>query len=433
MKPSGKVLLIASNFPPVRGGSAVVYDNLARNADRRIIVLASKINYRDGLPIIGWREHDRHAPYRIIRLPLLRTKLQEGQVGPIWKLLLIVNDLWIRLRLVATTLVVMRRERVSAVCIGELLASGWMLGILRWLPKVRLLVYVHGEEITTEDGYDKDGRRRRQALLADRIIAVSRFTRAAIRSVLGPSADARLSLIGNGVDTGRFRCGEKQPELIEQYGLRGRFVFVSVCRLLEKKGIDNAIRAFAELDALDQGCSYLIVGTGPFQQELQEIAAATGAKDRIMFTGEVADDDLVDHYRLGDVFIMPNRELANGDTEGFGLVFLEANSCGLPVIAGQDGGSTDAVCHGQNGLVVNGNSVADIASAMAALRSDALLRAKLCKGGLAMAAAADWKEKAALFMRLCAGETETSPACGLPGALVPGPAQAPEETGRRTA
>ena len=432
MRPEGKVLLIASNFPPVRGGSAVVYDSLARNADGRIVVLASKINYRDGLPIIGWREHDRRAPYRIIRLPLLRTKLQDGHVGLIWKRLLIVNDLWIRLRLIATTLLVIRQERISAVCIGELLASRWMLGILRWLPNVCLLVYVHGEEITTEDGYDKGARRRRQALLADRIIAVSRFTRTAIRSVLGPGADARLSLIGNGVDTRRFHCGEKQPELIDQYGLRGRFVFVSVCRLLEKKGIDNAIRAFAELDALDQSCSYLIVGTGPFQQELQGIAAATGARDRIIFTGEVTDDDLVDHYCLGDVFIMPNRELANGDTEGFGLVFLEANSCGLPVIAGRDGGSTDAVCHGQNGLVVNGNSVADIASAMATLRSDAVLRAKLRRGGRAMAAAADWKEKAALFMRLCAGDTDSSIACE-PRASVPQPASRASGAGRRTA
>ena len=401
----GSILLIASNFPPVRGGSAVVYDNLARNADRRIIVLAPKINYKDGLPIIGWREHDRHAPYRIIRLPLLRTKLRDGKRGGLRKLSLLADDIWIRLRLIATALVVIRRERISAVCIGELLASGWMLSILRWLTRARLLVYVHGEEITTEDGYDKGARRRRQALLADRIIVVSRFTQDAIRSLLGPSAEAKLSLIGNGVDTRRFRSGERQSELLDQYSLRGRFVFVSVCRLLEKKGIDNAIRAFAELDALDQGCTYLIVGMGPFQQELREIAAATSAKDRIVFTGEVTDDDLADHYRLGDVFVMPNRELANGDTEGFGLVFLEANSCGLPVIAGQDGGSTDAVCHGQNGLIVNGKSVAEIASAMATLRSDTLLRAKLCRGGRAIAAAADWKGKAAMFVRLCAGET----------------------------
>ena len=408
LTPPGGILLIASNFPPVRGGSAVVYDNLARNADRRIVVLAPKLNYRDGLPIIGWREHDRHAPYRIIRLPLLRTKLQDGGRGLTWKLSLILNDIWIRLRLLATALVVIRQERISAVCIGELLASGWMLAILRWLPKVRLLVYVHGEEITTEDGYDKGTRRRRQALLADRIIVVSRFTQAAIRSLLGPSADAKLSLIGNGVDTRRFHCGKRQPELLDQYSLRGRFVFVSVCRLLEKKGIDNAIRAFAELDALDQSCSYLIVGMGPFERELREIAAATGAKDRIIFTGDVTDNDLADHYRLGDVFVMPNRELANGDTEGFGLVFLEANSCGLPVIAGRDGGSTDAVQHGRNGLIVDGRSVAEIASAMAVLRSDALLRAKLCKGARAIAAAADWKEKASTFVRLCAGETEAS-------------------------
>ena len=409
MTAPGVILLIASNFPPVRGGSAVVYDSLARNAGGRIVVLAPKINYRDGLPIIGWREHDRHAPYRIIRLPLLRTKLRDGDHGPLRRLSLITDDLWIRLRLIATALIVIGQERISAVCIGELLAGGWMLSILRWLPRLRLLVYVHGEEITTEDGYDEGARRRRQALLADRIIVVSRFTQAAIRSLLGPGADAKLSLIGNGVDTKRFHCGERQSELLDQYGLRGRFVFISVCRLLEKKGIDNAIRAFAESDDLDQSCSYLIVGTGPFQQELIEIAAGTSARDRIIFTGEVPDDDLADHYRLGDVFVMPNRELANGDTEGFGLVFLEANSCGLPVIAGRDGGSTDAVCHEQNGLVVNGRSIADIASAMASLRSDALLRAQLRKGGCAMAAASDWKEKAAMFVRLCAGETEARP------------------------
>ncbi len=400
--------MIANNFPPVRGGSAVVYDNLARNAGGRILVLAPKINYKDGLPLIGWREHDRHAPYRIIRLPLLRTRLQEGRRGSMGKLPLILGDVWIRLRLLATALAVIRQERICAVCIGELLASGWMLGILRRLSGVRLLVYVHGEEITTEDGYDKGGRRRRQALQADRIIVVSRFTEAAIRSLLGPSANAKISLIGNGVDTRRFRCGKKQLELLEQYKLHGQFVFISVCRLLEKKGIDNAIRAFAELHAYGQDCTYLIVGVGPFRQELQEIADATSARSRIIFTGEVADEDLVEHYRLGDVFVMPNRELANGDTEGFGLVFLEANSCGLPVIAGRDGGSTDAVCHGQNGLVVNGNSVAEIASAMATLRFDAALRARLRKGGCAVAEVADWKEKAAMFVRLCTNEVDAS-------------------------
>ena len=125
------------------------------------------------------------------------------------------------------------------------------------------------------------------------------------------------------------------------------------------------------------------------------------------FAGEVSDDDLVEHYCLGDVFIMPNRELPNGDTEGFGLVFLEANSCGIPVIAGRDGGSRDAVQHGVNGLVVNGGSIEEIAGAMKLLREDDALREKLSQLALEISAAADWRSKAEVFLRLCAGdETE---------------------------
>ena len=99
---------------------------------------------------------------------------------------------------------------------------------------------------------------------------------------------------------------------------------------------------------------------------------------------------------------MPNRRLANSDTEGFGLVFLEANACGPPVIAGSDGGSIDAVRHGVNGLLVDGHAVASIRDAMLALRTDAALRARLREAGLA-AAAADWRHKARAFVALFDG------------------------------
>jgi phosphatidylinositol alpha-1,6-mannosyltransferase len=70
-----RILLVTNNLPPVRGGSGIVYDNLARHADGRIVVLAPRVSFQDGLPLIGWREHDRLAPYRVIRLDLLRTVL----------------------------------------------------------------------------------------------------------------------------------------------------------------------------------------------------------------------------------------------------------------------------------------------------------------------------------------------------------------------
>ena len=398
-----QVLLVANNFPPIRGGSAAVYDSLARHSGGRVTVLAPRINYADGLPIIGWREHDRRAPYPIMRLDLLRTIIGRPRHHGA-RLLLGMQDMLIRGRVALALLRVIRQDPPRAICIGELLASGWMIRLLRYAPNIRIVVYVHGEEITTDDRYDKKSRRRSQALrAADAIIVVSRFTERIVSELLGPHMAGRIKLLENGVDTERFTPAPKCAPLVELYGLGGRFVFVSVCRLLEKKGIDNALRAFASMMPMFPDISYLIVGSGPYEVALQRLAGELGVRHRVVFAGAVADSDLVEHYRLGDVFVMPNRQLPNGDTEGFGLVFLEANACGIPVIAGSDGGSRDAVQDDQNGLLVDGHSVPDIMRAMRRLREDAALRERIRRTGFNTAARADWKDKAEAFIRICTG------------------------------
>ncbi|MBU6499429.1 MAG: glycosyltransferase family 4 protein [Rhodospirillales bacterium] len=402
MSKARPILLIANNFPPVRGGSAVVYDNLARGAGGRIIVLAPSIAYTDGLPTIGWREHDRMASYRVIRLPLLRTVLDGGGEGWLRRQRFRAADLLIRLRLTATLLRLIRTERVGAVCVGELIASSWIVTLLAWLPGIRSIAYVHGEEITTDDGFDPTHRRAHDTLrAADQVVVVSRFTLGAVRALVGEGMDRRITLIENGVDTRRFRPQEKRADLLEEYRLQDCFVFVAVCRLLEKKGIDHAIRAFARVVATHPDCRFLVVGTGAYEAALRACAREEGVAAQVVFAGDVAESDLVAHYCLGDTFVMPNRELPNGDTEGFGLVFLEANSCGVPVIAGRDGGSRDAVQDGVNGLVVNGHSVDDIAAAMGRLREDAGFRESLRRQGLAVAAAADWSGRASAFLDVC--------------------------------
>ena len=398
----GRILLVANNFPPVRGGSASVYANLARCAAGQVAVLAASIDYTDGLPFIGWREHDRGAPYPVMRLPLLRTTM--GYVPPrgLRKLWWVAWDVAIRLRLTVALGLLILRDGVRTVCVGELLASGWVLRLLRWVPGVRTVAYVHGEEITTGNMYDPSHRRARRALLdTDRVVVVSSFTRDAVVALMGPGRDGQIALIQNGVDTGQFRPHPKPPELLQQYGLDGCFVFVSVSRLVEKKGTDTAIRAFAQVVARHPECRLLVVGSGPYRDRLDEVAREAGVAAALVFAGAVADDELVAHYQLGDVFVMPNRRLPDGDTEGFGLVFLEANACGLPAIAGQDGGSTEAVENGVNGLVVDGHSVDAVARAMLALREDAGLFASLRDQGLAVAAASDWRVRTGVFLGVC--------------------------------
>jgi phosphatidylinositol alpha-1,6-mannosyltransferase len=236
---------------------------------------------------------------------------------------------------------------------------------------------------------------------ADAIIVVSRFTYDVVIQMIGASAAEKVTLIQNGVNPTLFAQGPKRPDIMKRYGLEDSFVFVSVCRLLEKKGIDNALRAFASIAADEPKSRFLIVGTGPYQEELEALTASLGLADRVTFAGLVSGEDLADYYRVGNVFVMPNRKLENGDTEGFGLVFLEANSCGLPVIAGCDGGSTDAVQHQVNGLVVDGRSVPGIAAAMRSLRDDAALWDRLHNGALEVAGRSGWADKANTFLRVC--------------------------------
>ncbi len=396
-----RVALVANNFPPVRGGSAVVYGNLARCAAGRIVVIAPRVSYADGLPVIGWREHDRRQDYRVERVALLRTVMASAPRRGVDRLLFLAADLRIRLR-VAALLLRLIAGGVRTVCVGELQASSWVARLCAALPGIRTVIYVHGEEITTEDSYDAGHARARRALLAsDCIVVVSRFTERAVADLLGDAHGGRVHLIENGVDGDRFSPAARAPDLVELYRLGGCFVYVSVCRLLEKKGVDTALRAFALIHAEAPDIRYLIVGTGPYRVALEALAAELGVCDHTIFAGQVSDDELVDHYRLGDVFVMPNRELPNGDTEGFGLVFLEANSCGLPVIAGRDGGSTDAVRDGENGLVVDGRSVAAVAQAMQRLRDDTCLYQAIRARGLALAAESGWRGKTAAFLRLC--------------------------------
>ena len=406
MTATRRILLLASNFPPVRGGSASVYAALAFEQPEIVRVLAPLTDYNSGLKLLGWREHDHSAPYHVRRIPLLRTTLVEqssSRRSIFWRFW----DLTIRVQVIYEVARSILMDQVRTVCIGELVASGWLLKVLRWIPGIRTAVYVHGEEITTHCRNQPDRRRiRAQLQCSNVIIVVSEFTFRETIRLVDSNVHHRITLIPNGVNTAKFFPGMRSDLLIRQYDLEGCFVFVSISRLVEKKGQDNTIAAMPILLQQFPNVKLVIVGTGPYQARLVQIADKLSISDRVVFTGQVSDEDLLSHYRVGDVFIMPNRELEDGDTEGFGLVFLEANSCGLPVIAGKDGGSVEAVTHDYNGLVVDGKSVENIAEAMIRLSTDPLLRTRLSDNGIRRALESGWSGRSKLFVKACLGGIE---------------------------
>jgi phosphatidylinositol alpha-1,6-mannosyltransferase len=402
----GRCLVVANTFPPIHGGTAVVYDSLARFGGGRVSVLAPWRDYRDGRPIPGWEAFDRAAPYRIHRLPLLRTRLTEGRLGWLARGLTLGRDILIRLAVLRAVFRIVRREGITVLCIGELVAGGWLATVCRYLTGLKTVIYIHGEEISIRDPYDRQRRRRMLTLAhADGVVAVSRFTRDALIGLMAVPA-AKIALIPNGVDGRRFTPRPRSPALAARYRLGAGPVLLTVGRLHPRKGMDHVILSLPRVLAVIPGLRYLIVGDGPYRPALETLAARHGVADAVILAGPVPDEDLADHYALADVFIMANREMPDGDTEGFGLVFREANACGVPVIAGKAGGSVDAVTDGLNGLLVDGTDIDAIADTILKLFGDDGLRQALKQGGLKIAADSDWSHRVAAFLAFCGIEKE---------------------------
>ena len=127
-------------------------------------------------------------------------------------------------------------------------------------------------------------------------------------------------------------------ELRARYGLGDRPVVVCVSRLVPRKGQDMLIRALPAIRQRVPGTALVIVGGGPYRDDLHRLARGFGVAEHVVFTDGVPADELPAHHAMADVFAMPCRTRGSGlDVEGLGIVYLEASATGVPVVAGNSG------------------------------------------------------------------------------------------------
>jgi phosphatidylinositol alpha-1,6-mannosyltransferase len=362
-----------------------------------------------GEEIAGWAAADAGAGYVIRRVDLLRPR-HHGRYGRLVAFLrALYVDLPLMMRLFLRIRGVIRDEKIDVVCIGDLVYGGWLVVPLKRLLGLKVVIYIHGEEITTRSSGSLFDRLRSFFLSkADAVVAVSQFTKRELVAIMGVDPE-RVTLIPNGVDQTRFFPSDAAATR-QRLGLENCRVVLSVGRLVERKGFDRVIDAMAQVVLVDPGVQCVIAGTGPLLKALEMLVREWRLEANVRFLGAVSDDELRDLYSLADVFVLPNRQMSDGDTEGFGLVFLEANACGTPVVAGNAGGAIDAVQDGVNGLNVDGRDASQIARAILRLLDDRELRARLTAGGVEAAAAASWRARTDRFLELCDRLIERPPA-----------------------
>ena len=179
------------------------------------------------------------------------------------------------------------------------------------------------------------------------IWTIGRYSRDKAGQVNGVNPQ-QFQILPCAVDGDVFTPGSKPQALVEKYSLAGAKVLMTVARLWRGdiyKGVDVTIRALPKIVQQFPEVKYLVIGRGDDRPRLEKLTQELGVGDRVVFAGFVPTDALVDHYRLADVYVMPSRE-------GFGIVYLEAMACGIPVLAGDADGSADPLQDGRLGWQV---------------------------------------------------------------------------------
>lgn len=366
------ILLVTPYYMPLNyGGATVVYKTLIELSRHNISVLTNRLPEKFSECL----EFDKSVSYTVYRSQAMVYSMRQGENIPvsIFKFGLHI------IRQIINLIKAMLVAKPDVLLCGNVADIGWLIAISTYLCRKKIISYVHAEEVTTKAGTGLWASFLRYGCKkvlhkSEKIIVVSRFTKDILKE-RGFDAE-KIEIITNGVDINKYFRVSKSQNLIRKYNLDGKKVILTVARLVPKKGIDVVIKSLPEIVARCPELIYLVVGSGVDRPRLERLAVENNVADNVIFAGFISDDEINNIINLADIFVMPNRAI-DGDTEGFGLVFLEASACGVPVVGGVDGGTADAILDGITGFRIDGTDTTAITQRMIQLLNDENLRKQM--------------------------------------------------------
>lgn len=346
-----RTLWVTNDFPPRSGGIEQFVAHLLARLDPATVRVVTS-HHPTGAA------HDATLPYPVVRVarrPLLPTPR------------------------------VARRLRCEVKDFGAdlvVFGASWPLAELAPSLPVPSVALTHGHEagIAKVGG----GPLIRHALRrVSAISVISDYTHRALQPWVPATTDVHH--VPPGVDVDRFNPDVSGAAVRDRYGIDGQAPLVlCLSRLVARKGQDVLIEAWPQIQQAVPEAQLLIAGTGPLDTRLRRRVAELNLAGHVTFTGDVAAADLPQFHAAADVFAMPCRTRALGlDVEGLGIVYLEAQASGTPVVAGMSGGAPEAVVDGTTGRVVDGRDVVGIGAAVVELLADAEKRQAMGAAGRA--------------------------------------------------
>jgi phosphatidylinositol alpha-1,6-mannosyltransferase len=336
-----KTLLITLEYPPFRGGVANYYYNLAKfwPLEDKISILDNNNNSLFAPGPLSWLK----------AWPAIKRYWDKG--------------------------------KFDYLLAGQILPIGTLCWLLSLVRPLRYGVFFHGMDLLFAlRSPRKAWLARRIINRADKLICANSYVASLIENNF-PNTDAKTVVVNPGIDPGAPYIKETDLQSLDnKYNLSGKMLLFSLCRLVKRKGVDNVFRALDSLKEVErQNIFYAIAGIGQDSRYLHD-QLPESLREQVLFLGELSEAEKWLWLSRCDAFILPSRQIGD-DFEGFGIVYLEANLYGKPVIAGRSGGVSDAVEDGVNGLLVDPENVEDIAAAIKRLNENPEFRRSLGEKG----------------------------------------------------
>jgi asparagine synthase (glutamine-hydrolysing) len=241
----------------------------------------------------------------------------------------------------------------------NLASIGWLIKLLK--PKSKVWLIAHGIEVWRPLNFFK------KKLLnhCDKIICVSNFTRQKLIVIHGVDP-SKCVVLNNALDPS-IKLPEafiKPGYLLKRYSLTAQsqviFTLTRLASTEQYKGYEQVIQAVSHLKTQFPHLKYILSGKHDEQElyRITQLIKQHQVKDNVIVTGFINETELEDHFLLADLFVLPSKK------EGFGIVFIEALACGLPVICGNEDGSLDAIRNGELGTAIDVDDLNELEDAI---------------------------------------------------------------------
>ena len=262
---------------------------------------------------------------------------------------------------VFSLLMLVYEKKPNVIHAHWLIPQGFLAVLMKWIFNVPVIVTAHGADVFSLREGIFIWLKKIIVNNADRIVTVSNsLAKTLIEDTRSP---IQPEIIPMGVDASLFSPQHKSDSIRQKYGITGPFLLF-VGRLTEKKGVQYLIDAMVLVKTSSPVSKLLIVGHGELERKLRKQVESLGLQEVVLFTGGLANKELPAYYASADIFIGPSIQTADGDSEGFGLTFVEAAMSGCLLIGTKTGGIEDIIIDGKTGLLVPPADVQSLAESI---------------------------------------------------------------------